>query len=556
LKRRRDTGDDAAMRDEARPTILGRRWVVSAGHPLVAAAAARVFETGGNAIDAGVAGGLAANVVQVDMCNFGGVAPILVRPAGSEQVWSVAGLGTWSREVTLEAHRERWGGRLEGLGAAVVPAAPAAWLEALARWGTWSFADCAGRAIELAEEGFVVDRALAASLAGLQLERWRENARLYGGLRAGAVLRQPLLAGLLQRLAGSERGQTREATLESVRRALYEGELAAKLASFVSGGGGWLTAADLAGFRAEVEPAVSRRVFGWELHVTPAWSQGPALLQALRILEGADLGAPGSVDHLHAVAESFRLALLDRERTFGDPRFVDVPLDELLSDERVSELRRELAAPQRARTTLPLARSSGDTTYLCTLDADGNAFSATPSDVLDLGPLHPELGILVSPRGVQSRTEPGHPSALAPGKRPRLTPSPAIAVHEDGRVWAFGCPGGDVILQAMGQAFLNVAHWGLTPQAAVEAPRVASQGFPNSFWPHAHGGRRLRVERRVPADVRGKLVRLGHDVVEWPAWEFDAGAVCMALDLEPPAPAGRVLAGAADPRRSCYALGG
>jgi gamma-glutamyltranspeptidase/glutathione hydrolase len=190
-----------------------------------------------------------------------------------------------------------------------------------------------------------------------------------------------------------------------------------------------------------------------------------------------------------------------------------------------------------------------DTTYLCVVDADGNAFSATPSDTLDDGPIVPGLGIVISPRGHQSRLDPEHPSVLAPGKRPRLTPAPALALADDGRVWAFGSPGGDVILQAMLQAFLNVVEFGLTPQQAVEAPRVASYSFPNSFYPHGEPEGRLNVEARIAEDVRRELAARGHDVVVWPELEFDAGSVAMALDLGP-----GVLAGAADPRRSAYAL--
>jgi gamma-glutamyltranspeptidase/glutathione hydrolase len=554
--------------ESLRPTIVGTRYVVSAGHHLAAAAAARVLDRGGNAIDAGVAAGLASNVVLPDMCNFGGVAPILLRPAGGDEVWSVAGLGTWGAGATLEAFRARYGDRLpQGPGNVVVPGAPDAWLTALERFGTWSFAEVAEPAIELAEDGFALDPRAAFSIS-LHAADWDTNREAFfpGGRepRPGDVLRQPDLAALLRRLAAAGDGADRRDGIAAARSAFYEGEVAARIVDFNGAGGGWLTLADLAAFRAEVAPAVSRRYAGWLVHTPGPWCQGPALLQALAILDGFDLPALGhnTAGYLHVLAESVKLAFSDRERYYGDPRHVDVPLEELLTDEHAAELRARIA-PATALPNLPTLREPhlrrSDTTYLCVVDRDGNAFSATPSDTLDEGPIVPGLGIVVSPRGVQSRLDPAHPSVLAPGKRPRLTPSPALALGPgegaDRRVWAFGSPGGDVILQAMLQAFLNVVEFGMTPQQAVEAPRVASFSFPNSFYPHIEPHGLLKVEGRIAEDVRNDLAGRGHDVAIWPDWEFEAGSVSLALDLEVPGAAGRVLAAAADPRRSAYAIG-
>jgi gamma-glutamyltranspeptidase / glutathione hydrolase len=554
--------------ESLRPTIVGTRYAVSAGHHVAAGVAASVLEGGGNAIDAGVAAGLASNVVLVDMCNLGGVAPILVRTAGSRDVWSVAGVGTWGSDATLDAFHERYGETMPlGAGVAVVPAAADAWTTALSRWGTWSFADAAAPAIELAEAGFALDRraAFALELFGSTWETTREvywpNER---PPREGDVLRQPALAALLRRLAAAEGGTTRAERLESVRRAFYEGEVAERIVASNRADGGWLTLGDLARFRSDVELAVARAYAGWTVHTTGPWSQGPALLQTLAILERFDLAALGhnSADYLHVIAESIKLAFSDRERYYGDPRHVDVPLDQLLSDRHADELRARIG-PAVALPNLPTMRGPHvrrhDTTYLCVVDAAGNAFSATPSDTLDGGPIVPELGIIVSPRGVQSRLDAEHASALAPGKRPRLTPSPALALrdggHADALLCAFGCPGGDVILQAMLQAFLNVVHFGMTPQQAVEAPRAASFSFPDSFYPHTEVEGRLAVEARIHKQTRDELAARGHRIHVWPEWEFDAGAVSLALDLRPPVAGDRVLAAAADPRRSTYAIG-
>jgi gamma-glutamyltranspeptidase/glutathione hydrolase len=558
--------------ESMRPTIMGERYVVSAGHPLVARAAACVLERGGNAIDAGVAGGIASNVVQADMCNFGGVAPILVRPAGSETVWSISGVGGWGSEVTIEKFRERFGGDMPlGAPVAVVPAAPDAWVSALSRFGTWSFSEAAKPAIEYAADGFPLDYRTASSLGilGRGFGRWATSRGIYWPAgrppEVGERLRQADLARLLQDLSGAEEGSERREALENVRRAFYEGEVAAQIVGFMREHGGWLTEEDLATFRCEVSPAPSRAYAGHRVHATGPFSQGPVLLQALAILEGLDLADTGhnSTDYTHYVIEALKLAFSDRERFYGDPGFVDVDLYHLLSDEYAAELRSLIRRHEGLPDLPTVARSAPgrtDTTFLCVIDGEGNAFCATPSDTLDGGPIVPGLGVIVSPRGVQSRLDPEHPNALGPGKRPCLTPCAAIALTPsegaDDMVTAFGCPGGDVIVQAMLQAFLNRVHFGMTQQQAVEAPRVSTFAFPGSFFPNVHVPGLVMAESRIESEVRSGLAARGHDVREWPAYEFDAGGVSVVGDLRPPtAGGGRVLTAGADPRRNCYALG-
>jgi gamma-glutamyltranspeptidase / glutathione hydrolase len=554
--------------ESLRPTLVGERYMVAAGHPLVAQVAAQVFERGGNATDAGVAAGLAINVVQADQCNLGGVAPIVVKQAGDDTVHSVAGLGWWGASATIEAFTARYGDDMPlGAPVGIVPAALSAWVRALQRFGTWTFTDCAAPAIELALDGFALDARLASSLEimGAGFSQWPSSRAVYWPAgrapRAGERLVQPALGRLLQQLADAERGATREAALDAVHDAFYKGEPAEVVSRHSLANGGWLTVEDLAGFDAEIEPAVTRRIGAWEVSTPSTWCQGPALLQALATLDGYDLAALGhnSPEYVHLVAEATKLAFYDRERWYGDPRFVEVPLEGLLSDERAAQARASITAEQAT----PGLSAGGaayagrfDTTYLCTIDADGNAFSAMPSDTIDGAPIIEELGIFISPRGVQSRLDPRHPAALGPGRRPRLTPAPAMAVSpQDGRVIAFGCPGGDVILQGMLQAFLNLTVFGMTPQQAVEAPRFAAFAWPDSFFPHGEVPARVSIEGRLGDDVAASLAQRGHEVFRWPDFEFDAGAVSMVLDMQAPAEGRRVLAAGADPRRINYALG-
>ena len=191
----------------------------------------------------------------------------------------------------------------------------------------------------------------------------------------------------------------------------------------------------------------------------------------------------------------------------------------------------------------------GDTSYTCVVDGAGNAFSATPSDGEVGVPLVPEIGMAISTRGSQSWLDPKHPSSLAPWKRPRLTPNPALALR-DGRLFMpFGTPGGDAQVQAMAQIFLNVVEFGMDPQQAIEAPRFVSMSFPNSFWPHAYRPGVLAVESRIEDGVLSGLADRGHTIERWPDWEALTGGAC-AIKVD----RGALFAGA-DPRRESYAIG-
>lgn len=193
----------------------------------------------------------------------------------------------------------------------------------------------------------------------------------------------------------------------------------------------------------------------------------------------------------------------------------------------------------------------GDTSYLCVMDSQGNAFSCTPSDGSDKTPIIPGVGILCSGRGTQSWSDPSHPCSVAPGKRPRLTPNPAMAFRNGKVYMPFGTPGGDVQCQAMLQVFLNINVFGMSPQAAVEAPRFAGYSFPGSFEPHPYYPGRLHVEAAIAEECGGGLKELGHQVYEWEDETWLAGAVCTIVNDTK----NGVYHGGADPRRPAYVLG-
>ncbi len=559
--------------------VMGTRWAVAAGHPLASEAGARVLAAGGNAVDAGVAAGLTLGVVHCDMVSAAGVAPILVHMASTGETWQVSGVGPYPRTSSPGYFRERHGGEIPpGLARTVVPAAPDAWLTALERWGTMSFADVATAATEHAERGFPVSTFSAYQMAANadKYRRWPTSAALYlkdgRAYRVGEILAQRELGETLRRMARAEAkaGGRREAGVRAARDEFYRGETAKRIAEFHRAEHGPLAYEDLAAFAVEVAPALHATFGAFEIAACGFWCQGPVLLQIFDLLEGVDLRALGhnSPAYLHRIVETIKLAFADRDAYYGDPRFVTIP-DGLLSKTYAAERRglvRERAWPdmppagdpqgrgagRRREAALPLAGGSGDqldTSYVAVVDGEGNGFSATPSDPNVDSPVVAGVGCVVSPRGSQGWLDPEHPSVVAPGKRPRLTPAPAMAFR-DGKVFMpFGTPGGDVQQQAMLQVFLNTTVFGMELQRAIEAPRVASRSFPDSFWPHAHAPGKLEVERRIPEATRAALASLGHAVVEWPEWEWRAGSVCaVQVDRD-----GTRWAGA-DPRRGSHAI--
>ncbi|MFN3448595.1 MAG: gamma-glutamyltransferase family protein [Roseococcus sp.] len=564
----------------SRHTLYGPRHAVAAGHYLAATAAITVLEEGGNAVDAGCAAGIALGVLLPDLVNVAGVAPILIRLADG-RAESIAGLGHWPAATPPEVFLREHGGTIpDGVRRTVVPAAPDAWITALERHGTMGFADVARFALRWAAEGFAVFPLLRESIQAHRDEyaRWQSNAAIFlpGGRvpEVGERFVQADLARTLAHLCDEARAAEarggRLAGLAAARRAFYEGDIAEAMVRFQRQEGGWLSREDLAGFRSRIEPVVARPWRGHELLACGPWCQGPALIEALLLAERAGIAghAHNSADYIHLLTECLKAAMADREYHFGDPAFVEVPLEALLGEAhiaaRAAEIRMDRAHPSLPGPLLgpapaplrPSARAipkvEADTSYVAVVDRHGNAFSATPSDGSWNAPVVPGLGIIPSNRGCQSRPDPRHPNGVAPGKRPRLTPNPAILVTREGGVMPFGTPGGDVQIQAMLQVLLNVFQHGMELQEAIEAPRFASYAAPSSFAPFEASPGRIAVEARVTAAVRAELARLGHGVVEWPESTWLAGSVEAVLTL----PERGLVAAGADTRRPAHAIAG
>lgn len=575
-----------------RPVAMGHRYAISAGHSLAAQAGYEILRAGGNAIDAGVAAGMVLGVVHSDLVGFAGVAPIMIRLAGTGEVITIDGLGVWPRAADVsELRREHDGAIPHGLLRTVVPAAPAAWIWALERYGTLGFADVATAAMEHARDGFVAyplfSDFVAENEAGYGSYASNREIYLPRGRppRVGERFMQPDLARTIQYMIDEERahgGEGREAGLRAARDAFYCGDIARTICSYHAANGGWLAMEDLAGYQVREEPPVSVPFGRHTLYCCGPWSQGIALAQAATLVNAVDVAALGhnTPEYVHAVTELLKLAFADRERYVGDPAFVDVPAKEMLDPEYLSA-RAQLVDSTRAWPVMPppgdprtraarienaeapswippmisdphatIAAGAADTSYVAVMDELGNVFSATPSDTSADTEVIPGTGLAVSSRGSQSRTEADHPACVEPGKRPRLTPNPAMVLNGSEPVMAFGTPGGDVQIQAMLQVLLNVDRFGMDIQSAIEAPRFATYSFPSWFAPNAYHPGLLAIESRFdPATLR-ELESRGHRLQHWPAFSWRAGGVCAVCKNQDEG----VLHAGADPRRAGYAL--
>ena len=581
-------GDNSSLR----PLVMGTHGVVAAGHYLAARVGEDILSRGGNAIDAGVAAGLAINVLLFDRTSFGGVAPIIIYHAASRQVVTLDGLGVWPALADREYLAREYGVVPEGILRSVTPAAPDAWLTALARFGQLSLGEVMEPALELARDGAPLSTCVAGSLRAMQpdLDRLDATARdtFFAGGRspgAGTIIAQPELAEVFGAMIDAEAaarrtGRSRAESIQAARDLFYRGWIAERIDAFHQANGGWIRAGDLARHAVEVGSPLQTTYNGDQVYTCGPWCQGPLLIQFLNILENFDLPSLGhnSAAYLHLLVEAMDLALSDRENYYGDPRQVDVPIAGLISKEygrrqaariSMSQTGRSMPDPGNPWALVPIAgkrpgrpvditslevregNPQMDTSYVAAVDGAGNLFSATPSDPIFATPMIPGLGLSCSGRGSQSRVVAGHPSALAPGRRPRLTPNPALLLRDGEPLMAFGCPGADGQTQAMLQFLLNVDHFGMNLQQAIEAPRIMTYNYPASFAPHQYYPGRLDAETRVgDAAIKG-LRELGHQIRAPREW-ISAMSAMHAVAINP---ANGVRLGAADPRRPGAAVG-
>jgi len=595
----------------SRPELTGTFGAVSSTHWLASSAGLAILERGGNAFDAAVAAGFALQVVEPHSCGPASDVSIALYSAVTGQVTIICGQGPMPRIATAERFRALGLGQIPGSGLlpACVPGGFGGWMRLLAEYGTMRVSDVLQHAIGYATAGYPILPATAMAirlLAPLFAEEWPESGRVY--LRdgtppePGSRVRNQVLAATYRRiLAEAEAaGPGREAQIEAANDAFYRGFVAEAIDAYVRDTAvldatgrrnrGLLTADDLAAWQPTAEPPASLDYGRYTVCKPGPWSQGPVFLQQLAILEPMDLSSLGldSAAYIHAVAEAAKLALADREAWYGDPSGTPVPMDALLSREYATR-RRALIGPQAAdspqpgvldgqRSWMPVAdpdsfdqpdnevlaqlrngiptvvrqtARSGDTCTVMAADRDGNLVAAVPSGGwLKSSPVIPGLGFPLGTRGQTMWLAPGHPNSLVPGRRPRTTLSPTVALREGKPFLAFGTPGGDQQDQWTLQFFLAVTEFGLDLQSATETVAFHTDHFPASFAPRTARPGVLVVEEQCGAAVIGELRDRGHRVDMVPA--YSQGKVCAAgFDPE----RGLIRAAAGPRGRQAYAMG-
>jgi len=547
-----------------RPEIAGTFGVVATTHWIASQVGMAVLERGGNAFDAAVAAGFTLQVAEPHLNGPGGDAPIIVHDAAAGTQHVVCGQGVAPDAATPERFAALGLDLVPGTGLlpAVVPGAFDAWCTVLRNWGSWEFADVLAYALGYARNGIHIVPRIAATITNIQplLEEWKTSAEVFlpGGKPPGpgTLLARPALAGTWERLIREAVGATREARIDAARNAFYRGFVAEAIGRYYaetdvldcSGSyhRGLLTAGDMARWAAPVEAPVSFDYRGHTLLKCGPWSQGPAFLQLLALLEGFDIAAmdPLGADFVHTVVECLKLAFADREAYYGDPDFVTVPLATLLSRD-YNDVRRRLVgadaslelrpgavpgfvatvdheAQSRAAwltrgpgagepTVARLGTVGGDTCHIDVIDRWGNMVSATPSGGwLQSSPVVPGLGFPLSTRGQMFWTHAGHPNSVQPRKRPRTTLSPSMVLRE-GKPWmSFGTPGGEQQDQWQPIMLLRMLHHGLTIQQAIDAPAFHTEHWPSSFWPRAARPGKVVLEGGYDAGVLAALLARGH----------------------------------------------
>jgi gamma-glutamyltranspeptidase/glutathione hydrolase len=555
----------------------GTKGAVACGSEYAAEAGMRIYFHGGNAVDAGVATMFAASVSEFSHFGMGGEAPILIRTKAGK-VFAIAGVGTMPKMATAEFFRDRRpkpgeiltmdpGGLkgiipVAGIMPALVPSMVEAGLVALRDFGSKSFSEEIQPAIELAD-GLPIDEMRAGSIARSRrfFDLWPDSRKTFlpdGQVpMPGEIFRQPNLAKTLRAMAAAEKkalaaGASRVAAIDAVRDFFYRGDIAHRIDAFMRANDGLLRYEDMAAFKLEPEEPVSTDYHGYKVYKPGFWSQGPAMIEALNILEGYDLRSLGvnSSEYIHKLVEALKLAYADRDTYYGDPKFNHIPTEVLLSKTYAAERRKQIGhnasmdfvpgtingKQGRHPTEMDIARTkiddelmASDTTCVDAIDKDGMVFSATPSGSWLPSVIAGDTGIPLTERAQQFILVEGSPNELAGGKRPRVTLSPTI-VTEDGKPFlALSTPGGDNQEQSLIQLFFNLVEFGMNAQAAIEAPRFQTRHLVSSFDNHAWNRGDLLLDERIPAATAAELAARGHKVGTRSRWSSGAAPVMVHI---------------------------
>ncbi|HEY7351871.1 MAG TPA: gamma-glutamyltransferase [Terriglobales bacterium] len=493
---------------------VGSQGVVVSGRPAATAAGLKILEQGGNAADAGAATLLALSVTYVGAFCVGGEVPILIYNADHKNVKLIEGIGEAPGDPKAIAWYMQHGIPDGDVKAAAVPSTIDAVVTLLKLYGTKSFEE-------------VVQPTLAILDAGGPT--WYIDTGSDQKIETG-VHWQADLAVTFRKLVDSEKAAkgTREEKLQAVSDRFYRGDVADALEAWYIEKGGFLRKSDLAAHKTPVVDPLTTTYRGYTVYKAGPLTQGPYLLQTLRLLEGFNLKKMGfnSADYIHTVIEAEKLALADRDEYYGDPNFTKVPMQQLLSDQ-YTEMRRKLIDPKKAslelrpgdpynmKPTKPPTITGpwhGGTTVMCVTDKFGNVIAATPSGLSSTAGVAGHTGIIHGARLTSLNTFAGTPNVIEPGKRPRITLSPTLLFHDNQPVMAISVAGGDMQDQAAIQVILNYVIFGMGPEEAFKAPRFSTDHFISSFGQDGAKLGSLSVPSSLPEEVKEDLRARGHVV--------------------------------------------
>ena len=548
----------------SKPVLHGRHWVAITGKPLGATAGAMMFQRGGNAVDAACAM-LAATATMWDVLSWGGETQALIYHPGEGRVIGINALGVAPTGATADFFREkgmRYPPRYGPL-AAVTPGTPGGLLTMLAEWGTMSLADVLAPAIEMAD-GYPIEAQAAASIdrEHERIAEWKYAREVFfthpeaehPGPVAGEVFRQPDLAATLRKLVEAEAhalaaGKTRKEAIYAAYDRFYRGDIAEEFVRGVQEEGGLITMDDLDRWQVHIEEPVMTNYRGVDVYKLTHWVQGPAMLQALNILETMDLQAMGynSARYIHAVYQAMNLAFADRDFYYGDPYYPPAePIEGLLSkayardraatiDWRANDanampgdpypymgatnpyvdLIRDWPPEPEASTLAPSDETFLlGTTSIQAVDAEGWVVSITPSGGWIPAVIGGRTGVGLSQRMQSFVTDAAENpfNVVEPGKRPRATLTPMLALKGGKPYVSAAVQGGDTQDQNLVQFLLNMVEFGMNVQQAAEAPNIVSYQMHDSFGDHEKYPGRITVHEAVPPWVRDELRRMGYQV--------------------------------------------
>ncbi|MDH3505589.1 MAG: gamma-glutamyltransferase [Gammaproteobacteria bacterium] len=498
-----------------RSVVAAKNGMAATSHPLATQTAVAILRQGGSAMDAAIGANAVLGLVEPTGSGIGGDLFAIVWDAQQRELRGLNGSGCSPQSLTLDALHAMGLERIPAHGplSVSVPGAVDGWFTLHEAFGRLPMTDVLAPAIGYAEQGFPVTEIIAGY--------WAQDAELFKDYPGFADLYMPggraPLAG--ETFANPYLAETYRTIAELGRAGFYEGQVARRIHEFMDANGGYLSEDDLAAHRSEWVDPVSTNYRGYDVWEIPPNNQGITVLQMLNVLEAYDLAAwgPQHPDYLHTLIEAKKLAFEDRARFYADPRFVEVPVEQLIS-KAYAEQRRRLLDPDKASLDIgygePEILGVGDTCYLTTADADGNMVSLIQSNFRGFGSglAVPDLGFGFQDRGELFSLDPDHPNVYAPGKRPFHTIIPAFVTQDGEPLMSFGVMGADMQPQGHVQILVNLIDFGLNVQEAGDAPRSRHEGSSDPAGARMQDGGTVLLESDYDADVVEELERRGHTV--------------------------------------------